>query len=315
MIPQGAPSIKCLFLLGSLSISLYCGSAHAAACCASSAVSGIGRLNLWERAGMGLLSNYAISTGRWDQEGHFTAYPPGYSEVELRTDLWGQLRVAESWQIYARMPWVVGMRSADGLGDHRGAGFGDLMLGGRWDAIGIGELRGWPAVAVTAVVTAPTSRTAEEATDELGADATGRGGWTSGLGVQIEKTHAPWFARLDLGASLPLPFQRPNDGPTVRYGPLVQGGLLAGRELVADKLVLALQLTGETEASLTADGIVQPRTDASTYVASLALSWRMHPAWTWMVNASSDAAGQWLGAHNRPERWSATLGIRHGFVE
>ena len=312
---RGGPFLKSLCLLGILASLGRPTSARAAACCASSAVSGIGRLNLWERAGMGLLSNYAISTGRWDQDGHFTAYPPGYSEAEWRTDLWGQLRVAENWQVYARMPWVVGLRSAEGLGDHRGAGLGDLMLGGRWDAIGIGEIRGWPALAITAVVTAPTSRTAEEATDDLGADATGRGGWTTGLGMQIEKTHAPWFVRGDAGVSVPLPFQRPDNGPRVRYGPLLQGGLLAGRELLTDSLVLALQVTAETEASLTADGAVQPRTDASTYVTSLALSWRMHPEWTWMLNASSDAAGQWLGAHNRPERWSATLGIRHGFVE
>lgn len=311
----GGPWVRSMFLLVVFANLWHASSALAAACCASSAVSGIGRLNTWERAGLGLLSNYAISTGRWDQDGKFTAYPAGYSEAEWRTDLWGQLRVAENWQVYARMPWVVGLRSAEGLGDHSGAGLGDLMLGGRWEAIGIGEVRGWPSLAITAVVTAPTSRTAEEATDELGADATGRGGWTTGLGVQVEKASAPWFARLDAGLSLPLPFQRPDNGPEVRYGPLVQGGLLVGRELLADRLVLALQFTGETEASMTSEGAVQPRTDASTYVTSLALSWRMHPQWTWMLNASSDAAGQRLGAHNRPERWSATLGIRHGFVE
>lgn len=309
------PYVKSLFLLTLIANLLHVHAAYAAACCASSAVSGIGRLNSWERAGIGLLSNYAMSVGRWDQAGHSTAFSGGYSEAEWRTDLWGQLRVAESWQLYARLPWVVGLRSAEGLGDHRGFGWGDAMIGGRWEALGIGEKPGWPAIAVTAIVSAPTSRTAEEATDELGADATGRGGWTTGIGVQIEKTRAPWFARLDAGLSIPLPFDRALSGATVRYGPMFQGGLLAGRELLADRVVLALQFTGETETSMVSDGAVQPRTDASTYVTAVALSWRATPEWTWMVNASTDAAGHWLGAHNRPERWATTVAIRRGFLE
>lgn len=289
--------------------------AGAAACCASSAVSGIGRLNTWERASLGTNTSWAHSTGRWDQDGRFAAFPQGYREAEWRSELWGQLRVAENWQLFARAPWVVGIREAEGLGRHTGAGLGDVQLGGRWDVLPLGEIRGWPAVALTALVALPTSRPAELATDELGADATGRGGATVGAGVQIEKARMPWFARLDLGVSVPLPYERPDSGLEVRYGPLLQGGLLFGRELLPDKLVLALQLTAEAERSMTQDGQVTPGTDASNAVATLALSWRMTSDWTWMANASSDRLGEWLGAHNRPERWMASVGLRRGFSE
>ncbi len=287
----------------------------AAACCASSAVSGIGRLNTWERASLGSTTSWALSTGRWDQRGQFAAFPQGYREAEWRSELWGQLRVAENGQVFARMPWVVGIREAEGLGRHTGAGLGDVQVGGRWDVLPLGEIRGWPAVALTLAASLPTSRPAELATDELGADATGRGGAALSAGLQVEKAKMPWFVRVDAGVSVPLPYERPDSGLQVRYGPLLQGGVLAGRELLPDKLVLALQVTAESESSMVQDGQVAPHTDASDAVAALALSWRVTPAWTWMANASSDRLGEWLGAHNRPERWMATLGLRRGFSE
>ncbi|MBI5608688.1 MAG: hypothetical protein HY902_07385 [Deltaproteobacteria bacterium] len=278
----------------------------------SASVFGIGRLLPWEPAAFGVMSSYANSTGRYDSEGVYRAFPAGYREAEWRTDLWGMARISEKWQAFGRVPWVVGFRTAEGAGDHTGQGLGDLQLGARWDTLLPGELHRWPALAFTATVTTPTSTRAEQAKDLLGADATGRGAWVMGLAVAIEKAWMPWFARVEGGLTVPLAFERSDTQESQRYGMGLQAGLSGGVELKPDKLVLALQLLADREAATLVNGVAQPDTTAVGGTAALALSWKFAFSWTLMGNVATDAPGTWLGARNRPERWAGTLGLRYG---
>lgn len=311
-MPPRAPGVAVFALACSVALCWPAGPAHAAACCVSASVFGIGRLLPWEPAAFGLMSSYAKSTGRYDGEGVYQSFPAGYREAEWRTDVWGMARITEKWQAFGRVPWVVGLRSAEGMGDHSGSGFGDLVLGSRWDALLPGELARVPAIALTATVTTPTSRRAEQAKDLLAADATGRGAWVLGMAVAVEKAWMPWFARVEGGITLPLAFRREDTGESQRYGMGLQAGLSGGVELKPDKLVLALQLVADRESSTLVDGAAQPSTAALGGTASLALSYKLGMAWTLMANAATDALGAMLGAKNRPERWAGTVGLRFG---
>lgn len=301
-----------LALVCAVFLALGAAPAHAAACCVSASVFGIGRLLPWEPAAFGLLSSYANSTGRYDGDGIYRAFPAGYREAEWRTDMWAMARVSEKWQAFGRVPWIVGYRSADGAGDHTGQGLGDVQLGARWDTLLPGEVRRVPAIAFTATVTTPTSTRAEQAKDLLAADATGRGAWVLSMAAAVEKAWMPWFARAEGGVTLPLAFQRADTLESQRYGMGLQAGLSGGVELRPDKLVLALQLIADREASTLLGGVAQPNTVGVGGTASLALSWKFAFSWTLMGNVATDAPGVWLGARNRPERWAGSLGMRFG---
>jgi hypothetical protein len=274
--------------------------ARAAACCLSASVFGIGRLAVWERAAFGMLTLAGRDTGRWDKDGTWRAFPDGYRQDEVRSDLWGILRLHERVQAFGRLPWVAGIRSAEGVGQATGSGLGDAQVGGRWDVLLAGERAGVPAVALTATLTVPTARRAEEATDPLGASTTGRGAW---------------FARLDVGVTVPAGFARQDLGKTQRYGTGVQLAVSAGRELVPDTVVLGAQVLLDREAPYTLNGNVEPASGTHGWNTGLSLSWKVAPAWTLTGNCATDAPAGWLGARNRTERWSAALGVRFGVVE
>lgn len=296
-------------------VTLPASSADAAACCLSSSVFGIGRLAIWETAAFGTLLMGAQDSGRWSNSGQWRTFPSTYTEQEGRADLWAIRRLHERVQVSGRVPWVMGIRSAAGVGQSVGGGMGDILLAGRWDAILAGEFKGWPAVAVTASLMVPTATRAEQATDALGAEVTGRGAWVPGLAVAVEKAVLPWFARVDAGLTLPLSFERTDLLAQQRYGWGWQGGLSAGRELVADRVVLGAQLVMDQEAPYTIDGAPEPNSGSRGLNGGVSLSWRVGEVWTLTASGSSDAPSAWIEPRNRTERWSATVGVRYAVQE
>lgn len=289
--------------------------AQAAACCLSASVFGIGRLAIWESAAFGWMTLGGHDTGRWDKQGTFRAFPNSYRQDEIRSEVWGIARLHERVQVFGRVPWVAGIREADGMGRHIGGGVGDLQAGARWDGLLAGEYKGWPAIALTATAAAPTSTRAEQATDPLGASTTGRGAWVGGLALAIEKAVLPWFVRVDLGATAPLGFERADLHAVQRYGMGWQAGLSGGRELVADRVVLGAQVVLDSEAPYRIDGVEEPDSGTRGLNAGLSLSWRLADVWTVTGSAASDVASGWASARNRTERWSATVGVRYAIQE
>jgi hypothetical protein len=290
-------------------------SAQAAACCLSASVFGIGRLAIWETAAFGALVMGARDSGRWDKTGSWRPFPSTYQQDELRTDLWGILRLHERAQLSAKAPWVTGIRAAQGVPRVVAGGLGDVAVALRWDAILAGEFKGWPAITVTATGVIPMATRVEETADLLGAGTTGRGAWVGGLALAVEKAVLPWFARADLGFTLPAGFERRDTGVTLRYGPGWQAGLSAGRELVPDRIVLGAQAVFDREAPYTQAGVEESDSGTRGLNAGLSLSWRFADVWTATAAASSDAPSGWLGPRNRTERWSATMGIRYAIQE
>jgi len=308
------PRILAILVLSSLALASS-STAHAAACCLSSSVFGIGRLAIWETAAFGVLATGAHDAGRWDKAGVWHAFPAGYREDEARADLWGIVRVHERGQLSARLPWVTGVRAASGVGQVVAGGIGDILLAARWDVVLAGEWKGWPAVAVTVTGVVPTATRAEEATDALGAGTTGRGAWVGGVAVAVEKAVLPWFARVDAGLTVPAAFERRDLGVSQRYGLGYQLGLSAGRELVPDRVVLGAQLVRDSEAPYLLAGNEESGSGARGVNAGVSLSWRFAQEWTATAAASSDAPSAWAAPSNRSERWSATLGVRYAIQE
>jgi hypothetical protein len=287
-------------------------SALAAACCMSASVVGTGRLLNWEDAAAGLSTGWGHDLGRFDTGGRFRAFGPNLVEDEFRVEAWGIVRLHERWQLSARVPWVTGIRASGGVSSV-GTGIGDVSAAVRWEPISLGEYEWVPGVAVLAQVTTPTGRRPEQATDPLGASATGRGAWAASLGVTLETTKQPWFLRLDAAVVYTAPFVRADTQQLQAFGPGLQAAISGGRELFQDKLVLALVLRLEHEFPLAVDGAMTPDSESTGLTSMLAASFKLTPHWMLVGSVSTDALGRVGLAQNRAERLAFNLGVRHGF--
>ncbi|MFT3712054.1 MAG: hypothetical protein QM817_30805 [Archangium sp.] len=280
--------------------------AQGAACCLSVSVVGAGRLTAWEAGAAGVSSSFAHSTGRWNGASTWRAFDGGLLEDELRFEAWGIVRLADAWQLSARVPWVVGFRSAGDV-NSVGTGPGDVSAAIRWEAVPLGAWLHVPGIAFTAGVTGPTGRRPEQATDTLGASITGRGAFGGSLGVTVEETWNPWFVRGDGGATVFAPFTRQDLGASQWLGPNLQVALSGGRELF-EKLVLALSVRVDHDFPYALDGRVIAGSAATTLSASASAAWKVTNHWTVTAAVTGDALGV-----NREARLAATLGVRHGF--
>jgi hypothetical protein len=305
-LPRGLVPVLVAALLTS-------GEAAASACCMSASVTGVGRLAIWERAAAGVMTAYGHGTGLSTATESWRGLPAGVLTDDLRFDAWALVRLAEHWQVTAQVPWVVGIREAADGTSSVGSGVGDVMAGVRWDAIALGEYAELPGIALMASATAPTGRRPEQAWDALGASATGRGAWGLSAGFAIEKAVVPWFVRVDGALTYFFSFLRADTGAWQQLGPDLNVGLTGGFELLPDKLVLALGARLDHELPLLVDGALLSDSGATSLSTSLSTSWKVTPRWTVTGAVATDVLGRLGLAHNRPERLTFTLGVRHGF--
>lgn len=278
----------------------------------SASVSGVGRLAIWEDAAAGLSAGYGHGTGISTATEAWRGLPSGVRDDEVRFDAWALVRVAEAWQLSARVPLLLGVREAGG-DSAVGAGLGDVVAGVRWDAIGLGEYAELPGVALTLSAIAPAGRRPEEVGDALGASATGRGAWGLAAGLAVERAVVPWFVRADADFTWLFGFRRADTRAWQQLGPSLDVGLTGGRELVADVLVLALAVRWAHEWPMAMAGQTLPDSSASSLSTALSASWKVTQRWTVTGAVATDALGRLGVARNRPERLTATLGVRHAF--
>ncbi|MDP1829574.1 MAG: hypothetical protein Q8L48_40280 [Archangium sp.] len=291
-----------------LVVVLASGAAQAAACCMSASVVGSGRLVVWEDAAAGLATSWSHGAGRFDTAGRFRGFSAGLLEDELRVEAWAIVRLAERWQVSARVPWVTGVRASPDGTSAIGTGIGDVSAAARFEAIGLGEYEWVPGLAVLAQVVGPTGRRPEQATDALGASATGRGAFAVSLGVAAEVTQLPWFVRLDVAGVYTAPFVRADTRQVQHFGPGVQVGVSGGRELFGERLVVALSLRLEHEFPLWLDGETVLESESTGLTPAVSASFKLTSHWMLTGAVSADVLGQ-----NRAERVAFNLGVRHGF--
>ena len=278
--------------------------AKGAACCMSASAVGIGRLLNWERFAMGLRTTASAGLGDWDSEGDWRAYSEDYADTQWRSELWALVGLGQRASIFGRLPWMLNFRHVGNLGNGTGGGLADVQLGARFELLSIGEILYLPAVAVTFAVTAPTGRP-PSASDVTGASVTSRGGWALGGGVSFEHTSVPYFARFDVGVSVPLP----HDGR--RFGASVTLALTGGYEL-STGLVISVYARLLREGALWIDGAVIDDSQRSDAGLGLAVSYRFNPHWTLQAAIDSGLFIDGLG-DNQQGRVAPTLGIRYGY--
>lgn len=282
--------------------------AAAGPCCMSSIAVGTGRLLPWEHFAVGARETATLHAGTWDEHGAWHGRTGRYAETELRTELFGLVSIVPRLSASLAVPAVVTFRRAGALRES-GGGLGDVAAALRWDALPVGARAGVPGIALAASVLAPTGQSMEQADTALGAGATGRGAWVLGAGASAEHVVMPWFARLDLGATLPLPTHRADLGVDQRLGPGLSGALSAGRE-VARGLVASVWARLAWEADVTQGDHPVAGTSHADVGAGLALSFRLE---RWSVQASGDTGLFFDGlGRNQPGRASATLLGRYG---
>lgn len=247
---------------------------HAAACCTSATAFGTGRLLMWESWAAGLRSSMTHELGFFDDNGRYEGNEANVVDRYLRTDFYALVGLSESASVFAVVPFV-------------GTRVSDVQLGYRHQVIAIGEYEGLPSLALTASALFPsgTPRSAQTEKQEI----SGRGLYAGMLGASLEKTWMPFFAQLNLGASL--------------LSSLDMGWQIAG--------ALGMEVTD----TLVMSGLAQWSYEAPRrYRTQLGLSgsWRFNPHMTAQLSASTDVMAKGFGA-NWPGGVTYGFGLRYGY--
>ncbi len=286
-----------------IAIALTPTSARAAACCGTGY--GVGqRLAVAEDAAFTLTSRLQATRGSYDDAGRWVRDPATDMDRELRTDLSVHFKPIPALQLGASAPFVATWRRTADL-EGRGAGVGDANVFGRWDFVPVGGRGDWPGVAATLSVGLPTGRSADKATDVLGADATGLGVFEVRPGFAIEKAWwRGWFAVF----ASSIAFRTPHDsrGGTVQLGPR-WSTVLAGGPSFRWGLGVALGVQHDREAAPTTAGVRGVGRSRTSLV--LVASYEIDLHWSIVLAAQADPPIAGLG-RNEPGVLSGTLGLR-----
>ena len=284
--------------------------AEAAACCMSATANGVGRLLIWEKWAAGIRTSLLHGTGHWNTDAVWHGYDEDYSEEEIRAEAWAMVGIGRKFSVFVRFPWVFTTRTSIGKTEW-GNGAADLQFGGRYEILSIGEIKTLPAIAVTLNATAPLGTATHDSNQPLGTDVSTRGAWTLNAGVSIEKTFLPFFLRLDLGLTVPLPMYRGDIQDYQWFGVSTTVTGMAGIE-VLPQIVVSLMLRFLWEDNLQ---IKERRIDNSNRLdmgVGLAVSWRFNPHWTLQLAVDSGIFANNMG-DNQFGRLFTSIGLRYGF--
>lgn len=191
--------------------------AQAQGCCASGASLTPIRLDLHERALVGLQVTANAQHGSFSNSAKYRSIPGGASDVELRQTLFATFGPWSRLQASVLAPWVETRRDVSGNPSEWGGGLGDLGLAVRGEPIQLREHGNVPGVAIIGSLVAPTGTAPEAAEKLLGSDTTGAGAWRFGGGFALEQAYAAFLLNLTTTVSLALP--RDVGATRVEYAP------------------------------------------------------------------------------------------------
>ncbi len=290
-------------LVAALLLSAIPSRTEAAPCCGTGFGLG-GRLAVAERGAITLTERGATTVGSFDDAGRFVSSPTADHDRESRTELSVLGRVGTRVQLGATVPLVYTQRLAGGLRGG-GGGVGDVAVHGRYDFVPVGGAGGWPGLAATLSVGAPTGRAAREARDPLGADATGLGAFEVRPGIALEKA---WWRGFFVAFSSGLAVRTPFEGArgAVRLGPR-WSTVLAGGPSFAFGLSLAVGVQHDREVAPNDAGVTGLARRRTSLLAIASYEFDLH--WSIVAAGAVDPPLGGLG-RNEPVFATATIGLR-----
>lgn len=179
--------------------------AAAQGCCASGASLTPVRLDLHERALVGVQLGASAQHGSFDNTSNYRGIPDDASDVELRQTLFGSFAPVSRLQLSALAPVLETRRAAAAAPAEWGVGLGDVSVLARGEPITLREYADVPAVAVLGSLVMPTGTSPETAENLLGSDATGAGVWRLGGGLAVEQAYDAFLLNLTAVLSTALP--------------------------------------------------------------------------------------------------------------
>jgi hypothetical protein len=237
-------------LAGAFVLSLVAVGRDAAACCTAPSTTGAFRLATHEKGLVGVEARGQAGYGTFTRGGSFAPAPAGTHDLVLEQRLFATLRAFRRGQLTLTLPMVETMRGAPGASS-AGGGIGDVRLGGRWDFTYAGG-KGWPGIAALAGGSAPTGRAPEQASDALGAGATGTGMFEGWGGLAIEQERGDWL----FGGSAIVALRTARDVGGSRFspGPRATGSLFVSHSWQSG-IAAALVGSFSFEGNVVVDGV------------------------------------------------------------
>jgi len=270
---------------------------YAAACCTSATAFGTGRLLLWEKWAFGVKSQANHELGFYDDTGRFEAADPDSIDQQLRLDAYALYPTSEYGSVFVVLPWVFPrIGTQDSV--QTGANISDVQIGYRHQLIAIGEYEELPGIAVTGSVLFPTGNPRNRDVDAH--DVTGRDALILMAGTSLEKTWMPFFAQINLGASILFNQFRTQNRSSDPITSSFQVVIASGMEITTDWV---MSLVG----SWTYEVPEKWKTNAG-----FATSFRINPHFTVQANVTTDLFINGSGS-NWPGNFGYGFGVRYGY--
>jgi hypothetical protein len=284
--------------------------ARAAACCGTGY--GLGqRAGKAEQGALVVSLRDAEGYGSFGDDGAFSPASAGSLDRELRVEISGVWKLARAVQVGASLPTIVTF-IADGQGQSStGGGPGDATAFARYDFVAPGGANGWPGIAATFSLTAPTGKPIRSSHDPLTADVTGLGVWELRPGIAIEKTW--WTGWTAIGAAS-VGFRTnygDSDGASIALAPKASF-VVAGGPSFTWGLGVLLGALVESEAAPTRNGVASSN-GRSRMAALLIPTWELDAHWSLIGSAEIDLPIAGVGRNN-PTNAAFSFGVRRVFL-
>ncbi len=251
---------------------------------------------MWERAATGFSLSYSQDLGYFGGRGNPVPLSEHVSDRQLRLELFALARVTDRLTLSVLVPTVGNFRSSNALAQQDG-GLGDVAVGMRWDLLTF-DRSSQMGVAIVSSVSLPTGRDPNRVRTALAVDSTGKGTAVVSLGVSAELPLTPWFLRLDLLTSVPVP-----TSSGAWLSPTIDLTFTTGVRLVE-----MLFVSANARANVQLPTAQQAVGYDLSVGASIVL--RPDPQWSLLLGVSSSLFLQGFGL-NRSAPVSTSLGLRY----
>lgn len=279
--------------------------ARAQGCCAFGSSLTPTRLDLHERALVGLQIGVSGLHGSHTASGKYRPTPESSTDIELRQTLFATAAIGSRVQLSALAPWVETYRHTASSGGDVGHGLGDVSALVRVDVVQLKEYTDVPALAFLAGGSFPTGTAAEDALSPLGSDTTGSGVYRGSVGLAVEQSFGAWIANVTATVAFAAPATRA--GIRTQHAPRFTS--LAGAGYAwSHHLSTALAFSFEAEGNTRVNSMEANRSNKLRTELALIGTYGFDDDWRVQARLSAEPPLSHLGV-NEPARLGGSLAV------